>query len=139
MILEEMDAGIFLPKQTNKDIEKYGLKINQDGCNIYSLEQSKARILYGKKDVLLAEYFNENQPAIKFVDQSMLEGNILVRLNSIPQVFSPDSIETWDWTSTDIQVESQTESRNPVSIQYRVIDTMKKTNQYSVNQRSRQL
>lgn len=113
-------------------IEKYGLRVSQDGFKIYSLDQSKARLLYGKKDILLVEYFNKNQPQIKFVDQSTLEGNILVRLNNVPQVFSTDSIEAWDWGPTDIQIESQTERRNPVSIQYHVIDVMKRTDQYSV-------
>lgn len=80
----------------------------------------------------MTEFFNEFPPCIKFVDQSMLEGNYLVKISSAPPAFNMERIIVWDWKETNIRKESQDINRDKQSIQYQVIQNLTSTNQYEV-------
>lgn len=74
----------------------------------------------------LQEFFEEEPPTFWFADGSSLVGNEYVALRRQPVPFPRERIDAWDWTATNIRVESQTINRRPTSIQYRVISELKK-------------
>lgn len=61
----------------------------------------------GKQSLPLCEFFNSEFPTIKFTDQSLLEGNILVKIPKVRPSFNEENIIVWDWENTDIHKESQ--------------------------------
>lgn len=102
----------------------------------YSFKKSKnanAIIYLGKnKRMTLVDFFNEYPPTFKFVDQSALEGNLLVRIKTAPAVFNRGNIIKWDWNGTNIRKESQGIEKEHDSIQYKVIDFLKRNAEYSI-------
>lgn len=77
-------------------------------------------------------FFDENPPVFWFADGSCLEGNLLVKLSSEVTAFDRDKIEVWDWTGTNISKEAQGVARESDSIQYRVIDKLKRSGGYDI-------
>lgn len=86
----------------------------------------------GRQSLPLCEFFNLEYPTIKFTDQSLLEGNILVKIPKIRPSFNEENIVVWDWENIDIHKESQGLSKETDSIQFRVIDTLKKQGGYDI-------
>lgn len=86
----------------------------------------------GRQSLPLCEFFNLEYPTIKFTDQSLLEGNILVNIPKIRPSFNEENIVVWDWENIDIHKESQGLSKETDSIQFRVIDTLKKQGGYDI-------
>lgn len=86
----------------------------------------------GRQSLPLCEFFNLEYPTIKFSDQSLLEGNILVKIPKIRPSFNEENIVVWDWENIDIHKESQGLSKETDSIQFRVIDTLKKQGGYDI-------
>ena len=78
--------------------------------------------------MLLREFFEEQPPTFWFADGSSLTGVEYVELRQQPEPFPRERIEVWDWTGTNIRVESQGIGRDPLSIQFRVIQELKKRN-----------
>ena len=88
-----------------------------------------------RKQYDLVDFFQENPPRIKFVDQSTLEGNYYVTLNEKKSLTFPNSdIEQWNWIEqgVDISVESQGLEKKENSIQYCVINHLKSLHKYNV-------
>lgn len=101
----------------------------------YTIVTTKAKgltIQVGKASMTLADYFREYSPRIRFVDQSCLEGNILVKTTSSPPTYNLDNVIALDWSDTNIKKESQGITRNPESVQYRIIQDLLKSNDYEV-------
>ena len=77
---------------------------------------------FPRRSCSLTDFFQKEPPTILFADGSSLEYNVHFQL---PEEYVPpfdrSRIEPWDWTGTDISVESQGLTRKAVSIQYRVI------------------
>jgi superfamily II DNA or RNA helicase len=71
----------------------------------------------------LVEWFNEDPPIIHFSNGDFLVFNELFELPRAQQrvSFDPRKIITWDWSSTNLRIESQGPVRNTASIQWRVI------------------
>ena len=61
-----------------------------------------------------------------FADGSSLKGNCLTELNRNFPPYPKDKIEAWDWTGVNIRKESQGMDRDADSIQFRVIEELKK-------------
>jgi len=113
-------------------VEEYELQITDKGAK-FAVVKSKGLVLKkGKYEYNMVDFFDEFPPRIKFVDQSMLEGNYFVRINSTPPPFNMERITAWDWNGTNIHVESQGINRNANSIQYRVIQSLINENRYDV-------
>lgn len=76
----------------------------------------------------ISDYFQEKPPIIRLIDGSFLEGNILAKITEKPTYFDKEKIETWDWGAlgVDIKKESQGKDKIQNSIQYKVIDHLKK-------------
>lgn len=117
----------------NNDIyEEYELKIGNDNFEFVLTEPGKLSIIRGKHKLSLTNFFNAYPPIIKFVDQSMLEGNVQVNLSSTPNSFNLDRIIQWDWDGVNIRKESQGKKKESVTIQHYLIEQLKKAGSYSI-------
>ncbi len=116
----------------NKIREEYELHISNRKYEFKTIKPTGLIIKRSKREYKVAEFFNEFPPRIKFVDQSMLEGNLLVKITAIPPSFNRERIQIWNWKGIDIHKESQGAERNKQSIQYRVIQNLVSTDRFSV-------
>nr|WP_320025748.1 DEAD/DEAH box helicase family protein [uncultured Acetobacterium sp.] len=112
--------------------EEYELRINNNGAEFITVKPSGFIFKKNKNIYKMTEFFDEFPPRIKFVDQSMLEGNCLVKITSCPPLFNMDRIKPWNWENTNIRIESQGIIRNKDSIQYKVIQNLIDSEQYDV-------
>lgn len=78
---------------------------------------------------MFTEYFKNNPPIIKFVNQATLEGNYYLKANINENlVFPCSNFVQWNWKNmgVDIRIESQGKTKERNSIQYNVICELKK-------------
>lgn len=69
----------------------------------------------------LAAFFSSLPPVIRFADGSSLEGNELVASPADAMPYDRAKLIAWNWTGTDIRKESQGLTRDPQTIQARVL------------------
>lgn len=132
-LIEHNESGPIKFQVGNEAIsEEYELDISDKGPKFTVVKPLGLVIRKSKTEYNMVDFFNEYPPRVKFVDQSMLEGNYLVRVNSAPPPFNKERIEVWNWEGTNIKVESQGISRNTDSIQYKVIQNLFESNKYDV-------
>lgn len=132
-LLNPSEEGDILFKVGNMEIEEhFKLEINDGDYLVSAIKSVGLSIRVGRYSYTLSEYFQKYPPRIKFVDQSVLEGNFLVRSSLTPPKFQKERITVLDWSGTDIKRESQTKEKDPLSIQYRVIQDLKKENIYDI-------
>ena len=113
-------------------IEEYELQISDGKYEFITRKATGLRLKRRQVEYKFSEFFYEFPPRIKFVDQSMLEGNLLVRITSAPPLFNMNRIEIWDWTGINIRKESQGIHRNKQSIQYHAIQKLVSSQKYCV-------
>lgn len=89
-------------------------------------KKGQARIMRGSQTEDLATFFDDNPPVIWFANGSSLRGNELVQLRNMPDPFPKNRIEEWKWTGINIKKESQGFDRKKSTVQYRVIQELKK-------------
>lgn len=82
----------------------------------------------GYPPVPLDEFFYHYPPNIRFADGSSLEGNTLWKLRTRCDPYPKEKILDWDWAGTNIRRESQGIAKESDTIQYRVIEQLKKGN-----------
>ena len=112
--------------------EEIELHISEGSYEFKTIKASGLTLKRRKREYKLTEFFDEFPPRVKFVDQSMLEGNILVKMTSTPPAFNLERISKLDWSTIDIRKESQGVQRDRQSIQYRVIQDLVATDKYCV-------
>lgn len=71
-------------------------------------------------------FFTEYPPTLFFEDGSTLTGNEFIDLSFDVSPYDTKKIVFWDWSGVDITVESQGVEKRANSIQYRVIQELKK-------------
>ncbi|MFA5240238.1 MAG: DEAD/DEAH box helicase family protein [Phycisphaerae bacterium] len=98
----------------------------------YNFLGAQASIDIRGKQYLLTDWFKENPPTIRFVNNYFLENNLLYEDKSPKAVFDTNNISSLNWQGIDIKKESQTTSKLVDSIQYRVIDELKKQTGFTV-------
>lgn len=84
----------------------------------------------GERD--LCDYLTEKPPTIWFADGSSLEGNLHVELVAPLEAYPTEKLEVVDWSGVDITKESQRDEKLPSTVQYRVIDLLRKRGGYEV-------
>lgn len=86
----------------------------------------KATIKVGGKVKTLSESFGDDSPQIDFGDGSLLIYSHLYALpeGAITEPYPSDRIEAWDWSKTNIRVESQGYQKRADSVQRCVIDML---------------
>lgn len=99
---------------------------------IATVGNKKVNILIGSNKIPIDSFFYRYPPIIWFNDGSSLEGNSYVELNLTYTPYPKDKIITWDWTGIDIKKESQGIEKDPNTIQYRVIDNLKKERDFNI-------
>lgn len=100
-----------------------------DGASSYNyriINKSRGELKKRSMTQSILEYFNENPPVVWFADGSSLEGNSYTELKWEYPPYDSNKIAVWDWKGTNIQKESQGLTQEKDSIQYKVIDTLKK-------------
>lgn len=116
-------------------IEEFLLIIDENGFYFDRIKSSNFILHIGKKKYSFKEYFQENQPFIKFTNQAMLEGNYYVTLTSNKKfTFPAEQIITWNWKErkVDIKKEYQKLTKETDSIQYNMIHEFLKNDEYSI-------
>ena len=117
----------------NEDVfEEYELRISEGTFGFHTLTSCGLVIKRNKREYKLTEFFNEFPPRIKFVDQSMLEGNIQVKLTTVPEIINKNRFVKWNWDGVDIRKESQGKTKEEGTVQYRLIEVLKNSDKYSI-------
>lgn len=113
--------------------EEFELVINKEGWYISKIKGSYFKLHIRNKPYNLTDFFKENSPEIKFVDQSSLQGNLYVTLeNSANFRFSEDQLVKWTWDKVDISKESQGITKENDSIQYFTIHKLLSDQSYEI-------
>lgn len=113
--------------------EEFELVINNEGWSISKIKGVYFRLHIKNKSYDLADFFKENSPEIKFVDQSSLQGNLYVTLESSTNFrFSEDQLVRWTWDKVDISKESQGLTKEKDSIQYFTIHKLLSDHSYEI-------
>ncbi|MCB9431366.1 MAG: DEAD/DEAH box helicase family protein [Ardenticatenaceae bacterium] len=109
---------------------KYHLIVNDAstrGYYVEIIEGSDVRFsIQGGASITGKAFFEEFPPKIFFADGSSLSGNEFIDLSYDVQPYDARKIIGWDWSGTDITVESQGVKKRTNSIQYRVIQELLK-------------
>lgn len=105
---------------------EFEVQFSAAGVRHVHTEGKVAFVSLGGKRTGLADWFRDNPPSIYFANGALLLGDDLFTPSGMKDriPYSRERIDAWDWTGTNIRVESQTEHRLPNSIQFRVIQTL---------------
>jgi hypothetical protein len=89
---------------------------------VYKIEGGRsAKIGNRSARTSLVDFFYDYPPPIWFANGSSLEGNLFTPLNSEYPPFDRSRIEAIDWSNVDMKTESMGMTKDPKSIQYRVV------------------
>ena len=91
----------------------------------YQPVSGNVTVLSGRKTYSLTEWLKKEPPTFFFHDRSMIQQNTLLKIDHHYIPFDTDRINVWDWTGTNIKLESQGLQRGVNTIQYRVIEKLK--------------
>lgn len=106
---------------------EYEVQIDAESVNYVPVGRPRANIWAGRRWKPLGEYLrNDDVPIIRFADGSFLVYAELFRPSLHVGAFEPDRITTLDWTGVDLSREAQTPQKDPASIQYRVIQELRR-------------
>ena len=99
---------------------------------IVSAEAGTVDLQVGNQTIPANEYFKSNPLTFWFANGASLTGNELIRLRSGLAPFSADNIEAWDWSGVNIRNESQHFPKERDSIQYKVIQDLVRSEDYTL-------
>lgn len=80
----------------------------------------------------LCQYLTAHPPTVWFADGSSLEGNLLVELPRAAPQYDTDKLQVLDWSGIDLTKESQHATRRTDSIQFRLLEQLRKKTCYAV-------
>ncbi|TGE22703.1 DEAD/DEAH box helicase [Hymenobacter metallicola] len=83
-------------------------------------------VLSGRKSYSLTDWLEKEPPTFFFHDRSMIQYNTLLKIEPDHLPYDTDKIVDWDWTGVNLKLESQGLARSSNTIQYRVIQELKK-------------
>lgn len=92
----------------------------------FRLKDGLATLTVGSESDSIDRMFSEDPPTIWFADGSSLRGNELVQLRRGLDPYPRERIDPWDWAGTDIKKESQGIDKHADSIQFRVLQALRK-------------
>jgi superfamily II DNA or RNA helicase len=96
--------------------------------SIINDSENKLIVEWGKGSCLAEEFFYKYPPSIRFVDGTSLCGSRYTSSRKRLEPYPKEKIQAWDWTGVNIEKESQHIERRTDSVQYRVIQELKKRN-----------
>lgn len=91
----------------------------------------RATITRGK-EYDLCDFLTEHPPTIWFADGAKLDGNVLIQLPANVALYSRDRLVALNWQGIDLAKESQREERRPDSVQFRMIEHIKREARHEV-------
>ncbi len=113
----------------------YTLRLSKSG-DVFSFkfiaEGEDISIIDDGTPTLLSAFFEEYPPFVFFVDGGFLEGNLHTVVKTTIPPFPKNLLTDLPFTGVDLKKESQTYLKRKDSIQYYVIDTLKKTKKFIV-------
>lgn len=112
--------------RSDTHVAEFTIVFSDGGARYPQLAGPKAIIKVGGKAKTLSDSFGEDSPQIDFGDGSLL---IYSHLYALPEgealaPYPADRIEVWDWSKTNIRVESQGITKRSDSVQRQVIETL---------------
>lgn len=126
-LIETVSDSDFQFAIKNDDIEvKMTLSITEAGSQFRVLDNHKLSLRIGKREISLTNFFEDNQPIIYFNDSSTLEGNSYTEVSHLGTPYLTEKLITWDWSGVNICKESQGVEKDPETVQFRVIQELKK-------------
>jgi superfamily II DNA or RNA helicase len=108
------------------------LDLSQSDYRFRILSGSRVVVRQNKREWLLEDFFYENPPPIWFADGSSLEGNRLTRLGRNYEPYERQKIEVWSWSGINLKTESQGITKRRDSIQFGVIQQLRKRPEFSM-------
>ncbi|NEI22868.1 DEAD/DEAH box helicase family protein [Rhizobium leguminosarum] len=107
------------------------MTINASGAHYVGSADGEVRI--GKKTMSLVTWFKEDPPHIYFADGNMLLASELMKLpDDHAPAFDPERLVVKNWAGVDLKKESQGKTKDPTSIQRRVIDNLLADGTYDI-------
>ncbi len=113
---------------------KYEIIFTSEGVEYVRTGGVAAQILIGRYPPRhLTDWFQEEPPIVRFADGSWLAYNGLVMQPLGIGLYDPDLInDDWSWKGVNLSVESQKPEKRKNSIQYRVIQTLRRSKAYDI-------
>lgn len=97
-----------------------------NGRLAYRTLKGTVNVSSGRRKVSLADWLESEPITIFFHDRSLIIHNHFAELSPVKEPFPRDRLEAWNWSGTDLKRESQGVTRDPQSIQYRVVQELLK-------------
>lgn len=132
---KQRESALSLSVETEHFKEEILFELKNGKYKFSHIDGSFIKIHIRKREYSLIEFFMENPPTVKFVDQSMLQGNYYITLKVKDTLkLSEDKITRWNWKEkgVDICKESQGLGKEKDSIQYHVLDYLKRKGEYAI-------
>jgi hypothetical protein len=118
----DIEFGIFSEDASGT----FTLKINKNSYKVIDNNSPEIQVKWQSKLFNAAEFFYEYPPSIWFIDGSTVRGNELIKpLKEFPP-YRREKIEVWNWDGVTRKKESQGIERYTDSVQYKVIEELKK-------------
>jgi hypothetical protein len=86
----------------------------------------RVSVRYRGSEISLKDFFYRDPPVLWFVDGSSLEGSTFTPLKTKYEPYDTEKIFAWNWDGIDLRKESQGVAKAKDTIQYRVIEQLKK-------------
>ena len=102
----------------------FELVLNETGAAYERRSGPAIEVRVGQQYIPLADWFRAEPPVIRFHNGQQLVQDMLFSAPVVDRPFLGDEVETWEWSGTNLSVESQGPHRDPASIQRRVIETL---------------
>ena len=121
----DLDGPLRFSVSHENAVATFEVRLDQTGAQYPQVDGPETRIKQ-KGDRPLSEFFSDDAPHIYFADGDFLIFNELFTLPREGErtLFDLNKIETRDWSSVDLNVESQGIEKNPRSIQRAVIESL---------------
>jgi superfamily II DNA or RNA helicase len=111
----------------NAEQEEAHFTVGFDGENVvYECTTGSVEVHVGKRTWSLNDWFQDFPPEIHFTDGYLVSDHMIAQLSAPDQPFPQERIEVWDWTGIHLRRESQGDTRDPSTIQYRVLEELKR-------------
>jgi superfamily II DNA or RNA helicase len=126
---ERGELQIVVASQSHRAVVALELFETRDSTDFrFVPKQGSATAHRGSETHVLSDFFSEYPPTIWFADGSSLCGNELVKLRVKPNPYPKEKLVIWDWSDVDIKKESQGIDHIKESIQFHVIEELRKRN-----------
>lgn len=113
--------------QSSKTKYMFSLQLNNNNFKVINKQNYPINIIINNKMLKIEEYLESNPPIIFLSDTSLIEGDARYYSDTdYLYEYTKEKIQIVDWSGVDISVESQKENKIKNSIQYHMIQKIKK-------------